>query len=422
MTPSEPPETPVQAALNTGPPVGSSRRVQLRRLVSLGDQVLSGASNFLTVALVARSTSPNGFGHFALAYAVLLVLLTLVRGVWGTPISLAGSPRGSLDEAQRYLSAALVAAPIMMSLIAGPTLLLTRGDNWPVVVLVSVAAPIVCGQDLCRFAAVSADRPGVAAASDGTWLVAVALGYVVQPGPYAALGVWVAGAGAGLLVAMVSLRLRPQMRLGARALRSWHSTGVGVAVLQVSVQVATYAVLVLATVAVGASSAAALRGASSVMAPVNTLLGFMSLGLLPTVNRLRTHRQLGLVARIAAAILLLTAVWCAVLLLMPPSVGGLLLGETWPLARQILPWTSLEYVFVVVAHSAILGLQARQAAGRLLVNAGVVAAALMVSAGMVAAFVADSATPFAIAQVVAAGIGAVAIWALYFRAARPSHA
>ncbi len=160
MTRPHPPETPVGASPDIGSSAGLSRRVHFRRLVSLGDQVLSGASNFLTVALVARSTSPHGFGHFALAYAVLIALLALVRGVWGTPISLAGSPRASLDEAGRYLSAALVSAPIMMVLVAGPTLLITRGDNWPVVVLVALAAPIVYGQDLCRSAAVSADRPG----------------------------------------------------------------------------------------------------------------------------------------------------------------------------------------------------------------------------------------------------------------------
>ncbi len=364
--------------------------------------------------------SPHGFGHFALAYAVLIALLALVRGVWGTPISLAGSPRASLHEAGRSLSAALMAAPIMMVLVAGPTLLITQGDNWPVVVLVALAAPIVYGQDLCRFAAVSADRPGVAAVSDGIWLGAVALGYAFQPGPHAALGMWLAGAGVGLLIAMLSLRLRPRLWLGARALRSWHSTGVGVAVVNVSLQVGSYIVLALATVAVGASSAAALRGASSVMAPVNTLIGFMSLGLLPMLHRLPEHRQFGMVARIAALILALTAAWCAVLLVLPPSVGRLMLGDTWPLARQILPWTSLETVLLVVGITAMLGLQVRQV-GRLLVKVGIGSVALMVSAGVVAALVASSTTPFAIAQATSAGIGAVVIWSLYYRTRRRRH-
>lgn len=399
------------------PLVATSPRTLLPRLVSLGDQVLSGASNFLTVALVARSTSPGGFGHFALGYAMLLAVLSLVRGVWGTPITLTGSPRRSLAAARRFLSAAMVASPIMMVLIAAPTLALTHGRNWPVSMLVAVAAPIVCGQDLCRFAAVSADRPWVAAVSDGTWLVAVAVGYAFQPGAYAALGVWVGGGGAGLVVAMFSLRLRPRLRLGAHALRSWNSTGVGVAVGNVALQVGSYAVLALATVSVSASSAAALRGASSVMAPVNTLIGFMSLGLLPLVHRLPAHRQFRTVTRIAAMILLLTAAWCAVLLLMPASVGRLFLGDTWPLARHILPWTSLEYLLLVVGTTALLGLQARQV-GRLLINVGIGAAALMISSGVVAAVVAGGTTIFAVAQVVSAGIGTVLIWILYFRSGR----
>jgi O-antigen/teichoic acid export membrane protein len=387
--------------------------------MSLGDQVLSGASNFLTVALVARSMSPHGFGHFALAYALLLALLILVRGGWGTPISLAGSPPGSIDAARGFVSAAFLTAPIMIALVAVPTLAVTHGENLPIVLLVAFAAPIVCSQDLCRFAAVSADRAGVAALSDGIWLVAVALGYASHPGPHSALVIWLAGASTGLVVAMVMLRVRPRLRLGVRALRSWHSTGVGVAVLNVSLQVGSYVVLSLATVVVSASAAAALRGASSVMAPVNTLIGFMSLGLLPVVHRLPARRQFGMVTRIAALIFALTAAWCTVLLLMPSNVGRLLLGDTWPLARHILPWTSLEYVLLVVGTTAMVGLQARQV-GRLLVYVGVAAAALMVSSGVVAAFVADSTTPFAVAQAASACIGTVAIWVLYVKVSRRS--
>lgn len=108
------------------------------------------------------------------------------------------------------------------------------------------------------------------------------------------------------------------------------------------------------------------------------------------------------------------------LLVLPPSVGRLLLGDTWPLARQILPWTSLEYVLLVVATTAMLGLQVRQV-GRLLVKVGIGSVALMVSAGVVAALVASSTTPFAIAQATSAGIGAVVIWMLYYWTRRRRH-
>jgi hypothetical protein len=407
----------VGVANKAGAPSDFPRRVMLRRLISLGDQVLSGASNFLTMALVARSTNPDSFGQFALAYAILLALLILVRGLWGTPITLAGSPRGSLDAARGCLSAALVAAPIMILVIAGPTLALSHGNNWQVAVLVSVAAPIVCGQDLCRFAAVGADRPWVAAVSDGAWLVAVCLGYAFQPGVYAALGIWVAGASAGLIIAMLSLRLRPRLRLGVRALRSWHSTGVGVAFGSVAQQVGSFVVLALATVSVGASSVAALRGASSVMAPVNTLIAFMPLGLLPLVHRLPAHRQLGAIARLAGLILPATVAWCVVLLLLPASVGALLLGDTWPLARQVLPWTSLEYVLLVVGATARIGLLSRQV-GPLLIKLGLASAGLMISSGVAAAILAGSATTFAVAQVASAGLVAVLIWVVYLRSGR----
>ena len=40
--------------------------------MALADQALSGLSNFLAVALIARSSSPEAFGHFTIAYALFV--------------------------------------------------------------------------------------------------------------------------------------------------------------------------------------------------------------------------------------------------------------------------------------------------------------------------------------------------------------
>lgn len=382
------------------------------RVVSLGDQVLSGLSNFLTVALVARSASPEDFGHFSLAYAVLLTLLNVTRGLWGTPIALAASPAAALGTARALLGSAVLLAPVMALVVAVPSFLLSGGASWQLLVLIGLAAPVVCAQDVCRFAAVSAERPWVAVASDGVWVGVVLVGYLLRPDVRTAVAIWLAGAVVSLVVAALALRVRPELAAGRRKLRTVHSTGAGVAASNIAMQVGSYVVLALATLVVSASAAGALRGASSVMAPVNTLLGFLALGLLPMVHRRPPAERVRAVARIAGILLVATAAWSAVLLFLPRSWGSLLLGDTWPLSRELLPWTAVEYLFLAVCASALLGLQAGQA-GRLLVRAGLGAALLLIGAGVIAALTATEATPFAIGQAAAAGVAAVGSWVLY---------
>jgi O-antigen/teichoic acid export membrane protein len=390
-----------------------------RSVVALLDQVLSGLSNFLTLAVVARSTTTDGFGHFSLAYALLIALLTLVRALWGTRISLAGSAAGALTTARGLLGALVIAAPVIGVLVLLPTLLLTGGDGVGMVVIIAVAAPLVCAQDLCRFAAISGGRPGVAAAADLFWVVVVVGAYVVDPGPLAAVSVWLFGAVGGLLMAASALRLVPSFRDGARALRQWERTGVGIAVGNMSLQLGSYVVLGLATVAVSFTASGALRGASSVMAPVNTVLGFLTIGLLPVLHRRPPEGQQRFAAGVAAATALLAAAWTAVLLVLPTDIGRLLLGDTWETARPLLPWTGAEYLCLVIGAAALLGLQARQA-GRLLLRLGLGMAGLLVAAAVLAAALGSSTVVFAIAQAAAALIGASVAWVAYRRVAARS--
>jgi len=400
-------------------PTGSRRTDHIRRLVSLGDQVLSGLSNFLTIALVARSSTPGEFGRFTLAYAVVLTLLNLVRGLWGTQIALAGSPIAAVRTLRSLLGATVLAAPVMMAIVSIPVFVLGDRGEWSFVVAIAISAPLVCAQDLCRYGAVSCDRPAIAALSDGLWVLIVLIGYVFRPAEAGAIAVWLGGGVLALLVAAVPLGALPSLPRGWRALRSWHATGAGVATTNIAIQVGSYAALAIAAAVAGTAAAGALRGASSVMAPVNTLLGFLTLALLPMVHRRDPAQHVGVVVRIGVLLLGAAAAWSAVLLVLPRSVGGLLLGETWPLARHIIPWTCLEYMCIAIGAAALLGIQARQAGG-LLVKVGLVGAALLAVGGVAAGVLGGTTTAFAISQATAAAVGTAAIWAAYLHLTRHS--
>lgn len=393
------------------PPAAGARR---RPCLALGDQVLSGLSNFLTVALVARSATPEEFGHFSLAYALLLIGLGLLRGLWGTRLSLTTTPQAALDRARGLLGATVVVAPALVVVLLGLSLALTGPGAAQVALLIAVALPVVAAQDLCRYAAVAAGRPGVAFASDLAWVVVVTVGYAARPSMGTALLVWLAAAAIALGVALTALRLRPSLAAGRAALRERHRTGEVAALGSVAVAAAGWIGLGLATLALGAAAAGALRGASTVMAPVNTLFAFVGLALLPLVHRAPAPRQARLAARLSAGLAAVVLGWGAVLLLVPPGVGELLLGASWTSARAVLPWTTVEYAALAVALGGLLGLQARQES-TVLLRLTAVAPALVVLGALAATWLGNSPAAFAAGLAGATVASAAVVWVVHTR-------
>lgn len=382
-------------------------RRTLSRAAAFVDQVLSGLSNFLALALIARSATPEDFGRFAVAYALFVALVSLARRLWGTRIAMTGSPAEAVDRSRGLLAATLYAFPVAACVLVLPSLALTGLEAGYSVAVLAVALPLVVAQDLCRYTAVACGRPLVAAASDGLWVVVVAVGYLFRPSMPVALVVWAGGAALALAVALVSLRLRPAWSRGWTALRERHPTSEVAALSTVTSSVATYVTLGLATLSLTAAAAGALRGASTVMAPVNTCFSFIPLAVLPAAYRADPRRHGGIAARLALALVALSVLWGGVLLVLPDGVGQLFLGASWAGTRGVLPWTVLEYAGLAAAVAVTVALQARGQA-KVLGAISVTASALVVVAAGVAAAVADSPAVFAagiaIATVVATGI------------------
>jgi hypothetical protein len=275
------------------------------------------------------------------------------------------------------------------------------------VVLLAVALPLVVAQDLCRYTAVASGRPLVAAVSDGLWVVVVAVGYLFRPSMPVALVVWAGGAALALAVALVSLRLRPSLSRGWTALRERHPTSEVAALSTVTSSLATYVTLGLATLSLTAAAAGALRGASTVMAPVNTCFSFIPLAVLPGAYRADPDRHGRIAARLTLGLMAISVLWGSVLLVLPAEVGELFLGESWAGTRGVLPWTVLEYAGLAAGVGFTVAFQARRQA-KALGAISLAASGLVVLSAGVAATVADSPAVFAagiaIATVVASSI------------------
>jgi len=358
------------------------------RSVVLVDQAMSSVSNILAVILVARSLSADAFGGFALAFAVLTAILTLSRAYFGTRVSLVDRAADGPALTRALAGALVILAPLLVLVVLGASLLSTRGGSVGVIVVVALATPVVCVQDIARFGASASDHAWAALVSDTLWVAIMLVPFVVGAdlSAAAALTLWGVAAVAAMVTALAMLHAWPDLRTGWGALTSRHAVGESLTYAQAISALAVLWVVFAASHFIGPAAAGSLRGAATAMGPINVLIAFSALGLTPALVRRPRSHDVGFCTATAGALAAVTLAWGAVLLVLPASVGHALLGESWPGIHAILPWTTGEYVALTVAAAAILGLKVRHrardlvvqraAAGVVTVVAGTLAAAL----------------------------------------------
>jgi O-antigen/teichoic acid export membrane protein len=385
--------------------------------VGLVDQGMSSLSNVLAVIMVAQSLSAAAFGSFSVVYAVLIFLLTLSRSYFGTQLTLTDSQATARERASSALGALLLLAPALALATGIIGLLLSNESDFSISIAVAVAAPLVCLQDLLRYAAVAVERPHVALASDTVWAAitgVAALGLIQLTAPQV-MTVWLGAAAIALAVAAVLLRIKPNFVKGWRLLRhERHEVGNSVTIGAVTVAGASLIIAAATAHFLGPTSAGSLRGASTAMGPLNVLLAFVTLNLTPTLLRRQRSQDLGFCVRVALLVSGAVALWSAALLLLPEVVGRALLGDSWAGARSVLPWTCAEYLFLCIATPSMLWLRVRYAARQML-QRRLTYAALLVSFGTLAAIVGSSAQYVAAAIAGAAVINATLGWLTILR-------
>ncbi len=353
--------------------------VWLARGVTLGDQVLSSVSNVLAVALVARVLDQNQFGRFALGYTMLTLTLALSRAYFGNRLSMVGDRLAAQRLAADLVVSIVILAPLATLVVLGASLLVTGGASLDILVIVAVATPVVCAQDILRFGASASRRGWTALCSDGVWVLIMLAPFVggLRLSSRSALLLWAIGAVAAFAVALLTCGCLPSFRSGVRELRRPDRLGTSVAVGSVISALSSLWVLAAVARLIGPAVAGSLRGASTAMGPINVLIAFVPIGLTPMlVSRPRKH-DLRFCALVSGGLMLAMLVWGSVLLAVPHDIGEAAFGDSWSGIRRILPWTVAEYVCLCAAMGAVLGLRVRHRASALLrqtLCAGVVTA------------------------------------------------
>jgi hypothetical protein len=394
------------------------RHWRLRGLTLL-DQGLSSLSNVLAVVLVARSLDTESFGLFSVAYGVLLFVLTLSRTFFGTQLSLARTPEEGRSLGGAVSGALMLLSPAIVVVVAGMGVVLTRAQWVSLVLVVAAATPVICLQDCLRFTAVTTDRPGAAVVSDGLWcgiiLAAIVVGTVLDAAQV--LGLWLGAAGAALVTLLALLRLRPRVMQGLALLRTRHHVGESLTVGVAASSGASLVVIALVANVLSPAAAGALRGASTLMGPLNALFAFIAIGLTPAVVRRPRRQDVRTAAAVAAGAVTTVAAWGLVLLALPADLGSAVLGDTWASARAVLPFTTLEYVALAAGAASTLGLKVRSEA-RALARQKLGYAVGIVIVGGATALAAQSVLPVAAALAVVAAAANAYGWVQLLRSAR----
>lgn len=319
-----------------------TERATLRASVTVVDQFLSSLSNLALSVVVARASTTEAYGSFALAYSVYAIVLGVGRALASEPLVIAHSHHESSAAVRRGGGAA--GAAVVVGAAAGVAVAavgaLLGGSTGPVLVVMGVALPALLLQDALRYVGFVSRRPQVAAISDGLWLAAFLAGALVMGASApvtAVLGWWAACGLVGAVLSMSVTPLLPSLRGGLAWLRRHGRTGRRLTAEFVLVQGGPQLVLLVTSLAGSLTDAAALRGAATLMGPAVVAAAGVGAATLPEAVRIRAdrHRLRRLVGGATAAVALGSLAWGVAAGSVPSSIGEQLLGDSWAVARDI---------------------------------------------------------------------------------------
>ncbi|MFF3314729.1 hypothetical protein ACFYV5_04360 [Streptomyces sp. NPDC003035] len=338
----------------------------MRRAVTVAasvlDQAASSLTNIAVLVIAARASSADGFAAFSMVYIAFTVLLGLNAAYVGQSVVLEKGEEHEVGAAARsavtFTAAASTAAAVPLlavgALIGGPT--------GAALLALGAVLPIVLVQDGLRYAFSALRQPHRALAADTLRLLCAVPALLLQPhgsSPARLVLVWGLSALPAALLGLALLRPFVRNRPGdpRRYLRKDHLGRrfvVEFAVGNGSSQLAVLGLGLLASpLAVGA-----LRGATTLFGPLNTLFTSVNAFGPPVLARAGSRRATVRAAAALAAVLSFVALgWAAALYALPERLGRELLGATWESAAGLLPATGTQYAVMAAGTCALVTLR-----------------------------------------------------------------
>jgi O-antigen/teichoic acid export membrane protein len=326
------------------------------------DQGISSASNLLVLIWIAHALSPADFGRFSLVFFVWVFTQNgLVRSLVSSTVMV--HPEDADERPRSVLGAAtlLSLAVGIFCMVAGAGIWWAGSDVGPPLLLVGALMPLLGVQDVGRYIGIAESKPGRAVVLDTIWLVLLVGAFVgVDVAGHATL-MWLvaawAGSGAVSGAWVFAQHGIPRAReLSLDWLRHrWHFSWRSLVASSSSAAVALVGSSLMAIVS-GPVAVAAVRAALLLERPSTTVQTAVATSAATDIARERSdnagllrHQRRTMVASIAVAVINM-----AILLVIPDSVGKLLLGRVWDIVQPLL----LVVGFHVVAIAAQSGVRA----------------------------------------------------------------
>ncbi|MDP8991837.1 MAG: hypothetical protein M3N31_02095 [Actinomycetota bacterium] len=203
------------------PSLGRQLRNRYRDWPSIADQVVSTASNFLVVALVARGAGPAGYAPFAMALVVWLLTLGIQRAVLIEPMALLAS-RHQGERLAAHMKGAMssavlfaIACGALAAAVSGTMALLGAAPETTRTAFgFSLALPLLLLQDAVRWQFLSLRTGMGALKNDAVFAVAELLpatGLLLAGRLNAATGFLAVASGAAIATAYGIAQLRDRL-------------------------------------------------------------------------------------------------------------------------------------------------------------------------------------------------------------------
>jgi O-antigen/teichoic acid export membrane protein len=322
---------------------GSSRS---RAIWTLVDQVLSSGTNAVMSFVIARSVSSSEFGAFGVAFAIFSLMIGFSKAAGTSPLGIrfADVP----PRVFRAAGAAGTGTAFVIGLLSGAiTLVVGLGIGGSVgasLVAMGLVFPALLLQDAWRQVFFAEGRPAAAAVNDAVWAV-VQLGAILLlivrdvSTSWAMLLAWGGAAAVAAVLGVYQAGFGP----ATDQVRSWiveHRDINGyMSAEYLTVQGAQQASTLLLGTLGAIDLVGALRGVQTLLGPTTILaVGIVSWAI-PEFSR---RKDLSPGARLRAAYALSAIIvgvgvaWGTIFLVLPPSIGHSLLGDTWEETHHLL--------------------------------------------------------------------------------------
>lgn len=390
----------------------------------LADQVLYSATNLAVVLIVARYSTQDGLGGFAVVMSAFYLTQGLVRALTGEVLVVRLGDDRDVDRhaLERGALGTAGLAGIFAAVVLAAISAVVSENLGPQLLAMAVSMPTVLVQDTARYVAFGRRAGRLAFGSDGFWAAAQVFGFaiVIVSGPSPAMFILAWGisgslAGVWALRSMGVLPAPGQLGWWARDSRdlapyffaeSFASTGLA--------QIRTFTISVVA----GLSVTGAMRGANALMSPMNTIFQGASGTLVAELSHTASHGGLAQLRRrtmaIAAGTCGLAFVWGSLIYIAPESLGRAVIGESWEESRSIIPLVTITVAASGVTLGALTGIRALAAARRGLA-ARVVVGLVLLGLGTVGAWL-DGASGAVLGLAIGQVSGTVVWWRQFHRA------